>query len=91
VQSSRVYTTEAAALAQGSRAIEDLINVAEQKTIALGGLSSQAKQYLEDKRRNEATWEREIAAPLVNKRRQVDSGHSSVAEMQIAYVQANPS
>jgi methyl-accepting chemotaxis protein len=38
----------------------------------------------------EAAWAKDFAAPLVEKRKQVDAGNQTVAELQIFYLQQNP-
>jgi len=49
-----------------------------------------AKQLLEEVRGMEKEWSGNFAAPLMDKRRQVDGGSATVAELQITYLQANP-
>ena len=49
-----------------------------------------AKQLLEEVRAMEKEWAGNFAAPLMDKRRQVDGGSATVAELQISYLQANP-
>jgi methyl-accepting chemotaxis protein len=49
-----------------------------------------AKQLLEEVRSMEKEWSGNFAAPLMDKRRQVDGGSATVAELQITYLQANP-
>jgi methyl-accepting chemotaxis protein len=49
--------------------------------------SEQERESLEKVQRNEDGWAREFAAPLLEKRRQVDAGNSTVAELQIFYLQ----
>ncbi len=51
---------------------------------------AQATGLLETLRSAEKDWAASFAAPLMDKRRQVDSGSATVAELQIAYLQANP-
>jgi methyl-accepting chemotaxis protein len=50
----------------------------------------QAKVLLEALRSAEKDWMTSFAGPLMDKRRQVDGGSATVAELQIAYLQANP-
>jgi methyl-accepting chemotaxis protein len=49
-----------------------------------------AKLLLETVRAAEKDWIANFAAPLIDKRRQVDSGSATIAELGIAYLQANP-
>ncbi len=49
-----------------------------------------AKTLLDALRSAEKDWMTNFAMPLMDKRRQVDSGSATVAELQIAYLQANP-
>ncbi len=50
----------------------------------------QQKSNLERFRQLEQDWNGEFANPLVDKRRQVDGGNATVAEMQIFYLQKDP-
>jgi methyl-accepting chemotaxis protein len=50
----------------------------------------QAKVLLDALRNAEKDWMTNFAGPLMDKRRQVDGGSATVAELQIAYLQANP-
>ena len=81
---------EAESLASGESRIDYLVNTAQEKSVELGSASQRAKELLEDIRKSDAAWKREFADSLVEKRRQVDAGSSTVAELQIAYLQANP-
>jgi methyl-accepting chemotaxis protein len=84
-------THEADALNKGVADVDGDITVAEEKAVALGQSGrEQAKALLEKVRQNQQVWKTEFADPLMDKRRQVDAGSSTVAEMQIAYLQANP-
>jgi methyl-accepting chemotaxis protein len=49
--------------------------------------SDQEREELEKVQRNESVWATDFAAPLLEKRRQVDAGNSTVAELQIFYLQ----
>ena len=49
--------------------------------------SEQEREALDKVQRNEDSWAREFAAPLLEKRKQVDAGNSTVAELQIFYLQ----
>ena len=46
---------------------------------------TRAKQLLDQLADAEREWGRTFAAPLMEKRRQVDTGSATVAELQIAY------
>ncbi len=52
--------------------------------------SEQQRISLEKVQQFEQGWSTEFAAPLVEKRRQVDSGNATVAELQIFYLQKDP-
>src|SRR5947209_812530 len=81
---------EADSLKAGENRIDTLVNIAQDKSVDLGAASQRAKELLEDIRKSDVAWQKEFADPLVDKRRQVDAGSSTVAELQIAYLQANP-
>jgi methyl-accepting chemotaxis protein len=49
--------------------------------------SEQQRTALEKVKQTEQNWGREFAAPLVEKRKEVDSGNATVAELQIFYLQ----
>src|SRR5205807_179518 len=83
-------TTVADAVPRHSREIDDLITVAKQKAMGLGSVSREAQELLEDMRSNESSWMKEFANPLMDARRLVDSNKSTVAEMQITYLQMDP-
>lgn len=53
--------------------------------------SEQQRTALVRVQQSEQNWAREFAAPLVEKRQQVDSGNSTVAELQIFYLQKDAS
>ncbi|HUM04607.1 MAG TPA: methyl-accepting chemotaxis protein [Terriglobales bacterium] len=50
----------------------------------------QQRSDLERVQQFEQSWNTEFASPLVEKRRQVDSGNATVAELQIFYLQKDP-
>lgn len=50
----------------------------------------QQRTNLEKVQQFEQSWNSEFAGPLVEKRRQVDSGNATVAELQIFYLQKDP-
>ncbi|MGA8313265.1 MAG: HAMP domain-containing protein, partial [Terriglobales bacterium] len=52
--------------------------------------SDQQRGSLEKVQQLEQNWSNEFAAPLVEKRHQVDSGNATVAELQIFYLQKDP-
>src|SRR5580698_3913683 len=52
--------------------------------------SAQQKSNLEKVQGLEQSWGTEFANPLVDKRRAVDSGNATVAELQIFYLQKDP-
>jgi methyl-accepting chemotaxis protein len=52
--------------------------------------SEQQRNSLEKVQGLEQSWSNEFASPLVEKRRGVDSGNSTVAELQIFYLQKDP-
>jgi methyl-accepting chemotaxis protein len=80
---------EADSLTRGQGEVERLINEIKENTTALGD-SSRAKQLLDQLADAERDWSRVFATPLMEKRRQVDTGSATVAELQIAYLQATP-
>jgi methyl-accepting chemotaxis protein len=80
---------EADALTRGQGEVERLINEIKENGTALGD-SSRARQLLDQLADAEREWGRVFATPLMEKRRQVDTGSATVAELQIAYLQATP-
>jgi methyl-accepting chemotaxis protein len=80
---------EADALAHGQADVERMINEIKDNGVALGD-TSRAKQLLDQLADAEREWSRTFAAPLMEKRREVDTGSATVAELQIAYLQATP-
>jgi methyl-accepting chemotaxis protein len=80
---------EADSLGHGQVEVERLINEIKDNTTALGD-SSRIRQLLDQMAEAEREWSRTFAAPLMEKRRQVDTGSATVAELQIAYLQATP-
>ena len=81
---------EADALAKGENDVELLINDIKENGTSLGENTSRARQLLDQLAEAEREWGRTFAAPLMEKRRQVDTGSATVAELQIAYLQATP-
>jgi methyl-accepting chemotaxis protein len=53
--------------------------------------SDQERDELEKVQRNESVWATDFAAALLEKRKQVDAGNSTVAELQIFYLQKDAS
>jgi methyl-accepting chemotaxis protein len=53
--------------------------------------SEQERTAFEKLRLSEQNWSRDFAAPLVERRKEVDSGNSTVAELQIFYLQKDAS
>jgi hypothetical protein len=83
-------TKEEESVTHDTGKINDLITVVEQKAIVLGEFSGEANRLLEDMRLNEARWEKEFAGRMIDARLRVDSDKSTVAEMQIAFLQMDP-
>jgi len=73
--------------------MNDGIRVLNDKLEKAQGLanSEQEKTALEKVQQLEQSWTREFAQPLVDKRKDVDSGNATVAELQIFYLQKDPS
>jgi methyl-accepting chemotaxis protein len=80
---------EADALTHGQSDVESLINEIKNNTTTMAD-SARARQLLDQLAEAEREWSRSFAAPLMEKRRQVDTGSATVAELQIAYLQATP-
>ena len=53
--------------------------------------STLQRNALEKLQQNESSWAKEFAAPLVDKRKDVDGGNATVAELQIFYLQKDAS
>ena len=53
--------------------------------------SDQQKTALDKVQKNEQAWAAEFASPLLEKRKQVDSGNATVADLQIFYLQKDAS
>jgi methyl-accepting chemotaxis protein len=77
-------------LNKGTADVDQLLTNVEATAATLSQQSEKAKLLLEQVRTNEKDWASNFAAQLIDKRRQVDSGSATVAELQIAYLQANP-
>ena len=67
-----------------------LLSEALQRVESLAN-SEQQKTALERLAQNEQNWARDFAAPLAEKRKEVDAGNATVAELQIFYLQKDAS
>ena len=84
-------TRESDALFKGQADVEQLINKTEETTAYLNADDKQRfKGLLQEVRDIERDWATNFATPLVDKRRQVDAGSSTMAELSIDYLQHNP-
>jgi methyl-accepting chemotaxis protein len=83
-------TREAEALTRGLIDVEERINDLKGTSAALGEGSAKLHALLDQMQDMEKEWMSSFASPLIEKRRQVDGGSSTVAELQIAYLQATP-
>ncbi|HEX7286358.1 MAG TPA: methyl-accepting chemotaxis protein [Candidatus Angelobacter sp.] len=81
-------TRESDLLYGGLGEVERLITRMEETTTYLPQERDRAQQLLRRVRDIEKSWAAYFANPLVEKRRQVDAGTSTVAELQIGYLQA---
>jgi methyl-accepting chemotaxis protein len=54
-------------------------------------ISDQQRSALESVQRNESAWVSEFAQPMLQKRREVDAGNATVADLQIYYLQKDAS
>jgi methyl-accepting chemotaxis protein len=79
-------TREADHMNEGIRTLNELLQRAESASN-----SEQQRTSLEQVHESEQSWARDFAGPLVDKRRQVDAGNSTVAELQIFYLQKDAS
>jgi len=77
-------------LTKGGEEVDKQLTTIEETTSLLSQDRERAKELLETVRAAEKDWMANFAAPLMDKRRQVDGGSATVAELQIAYLQANP-
>ena len=77
---------EADALARGQSEVERLINEIKENGNGAWETRNRAQQLLDQLADAEREWGRTFAAPLMEKRRQVDTGSATVAELQIAYL-----
>src|SRR5690242_7797771 len=84
-------TRESDGLFKGLGDVEQLIAKTEATTSYLRDQDRErSKQLLHDVREIEKDWAANFATPLVEKRRQVDAGSSTMAELSIDYLQHNP-
>jgi methyl-accepting chemotaxis protein len=84
-------TRESEALFKGIADVNQLIDRTESATSYLKDSDrDRAKELLRVVREIEKDWVANFATPLVEKRRQVDSGSSTMAELSIDYLQHNP-
>ncbi len=79
-------TREVDRMNEGIHSLNDKL----EKTKTLAN-SDQQKTALEKVQQLEQSWSKEFAQPLVDKRRDVDSGNATVAELQIFYLQKDAS
>ena len=78
-------TRDVEKMTEGERLLADALHHAQE----LAG-SAQQKSNLEKVQGLEQSWAGDFANPLVDKRRAVDSGNATVAELQIFYLQKDP-
>jgi methyl-accepting chemotaxis protein len=76
---------EAVSLNEGMSKLQDAIHKTSDK--ASSELQKTSMTHLSD---SEREWENNFARPLVEKRKQVDSGNATVSELQIQYLQLDP-
>src|SRR5580765_5741539 len=76
-------------LTRGESEVESLIADIKENGMNLGD-TARIRQLLDQLSDAERDWGRTFATPLMEKRRQVDTGSATVAELQIAYLQATP-
>ena len=79
-------TREVERLNDGMRVLEEKLQTGESLTT-----SEQQRTALDKVQASEQNWAREFAAPLMDKRKEVDSGNATVAELQIFYLQKDAS
>jgi methyl-accepting chemotaxis protein len=84
-------TRESEALFTGIADVDQLIDKTEKTTSYLTAQDlERSKELLRQVREIERDWATNFATPLVEKRRQVDAGSSTMAELSIDYLQHNP-
>jgi methyl-accepting chemotaxis protein len=79
-------TREVDRLNEGFKILNENLQASE-----LQSNSEQQKAALEKVEKNEQAWLSEFATPLIDKRRDVDAGNATVAELQIFYLQKDAS
>jgi methyl-accepting chemotaxis protein len=79
-------TREVERLNEGTRLLQDSLQRGQSETN-----SAQQKDALGKVEASEQNWAREFATPLMDKRREVDNGNATVAELQIFYLQKDAS
>ena len=79
-------TREVERLSDGMRVLEEKLQTGQNLTT-----SEQQRTALAKVQSSEQTWAREFAGPLMDKRKEVDSGNATVAELQIFYLQKDAS
>ena len=79
-------TREVDHLNDGMRTLQEKLQAGQNLTT-----SDQQRNALEKVQTSEQNWAREFAAPLMDKRKEVDSGNATVAELQIFYLQKDAS
>ena len=79
-------TREVDRLNDGMRTLQEKLQAGQNLTT-----SEQQRTALEKVQNSEQNWSREFAAPLMDKRKEVDSGNATVAELQIFYLQKDAS
>jgi methyl-accepting chemotaxis protein len=78
-------TRDVEKMTDGERQLSDALHHAQELAT-----SGQQRNSLEKVQAAEQAWGNEFADPLVDKRRAVDSGNATVAELQIFYLQKGP-
>src|SRR5438132_3371956 len=79
-------TREIDRMTDGMRQMNDKLKAAEGRAT-----SDQQRSALDKVQESEQNWTKEFAAPLVEKRKDVDAGNATVAELQIFYLQKDAS
>jgi methyl-accepting chemotaxis protein len=79
-------TREVDRMSDGLRLLNDRLQKAESLAI-----SDQQRSALQKVQQQEQSWAREFATPLAEKRKDVDAGNATVAELQIFYLQKDAS
>src|SRR6202142_2557637 len=79
-------TREVERLNDGLRVLEEKLQTGQSLTT-----SEQQRSALSKVQTSEQNWAREFATPLMEKRKEVDSGNATVAELQIFYLQKDAS